>query len=154
MTSTRRFLWVIFLFLAAVLRPVAVLAQGLPGQVITSPMAATPVGAYVLGDSIANGLQIAGLEAQLQGQLGRPARINFDGGRSITTPGSQIKKSALDSVEASPVVPHGTKADEPLSICQSMRRRNAFSSNAPSRKGVTRAGMEPENMDNIPQFAA
>ena len=76
------------------------LAQGLPGQVITSPMAATPVGAYVLGDSIANGLQIAGLEAQLQGQLGGPARINFDGGRSITTPGSQIKKSALDSVEA------------------------------------------------------
>jgi hypothetical protein len=38
-----------------------------------------------------------------------------------------------------PVVPHGTRADEPFSICQSTRRRKAASSNAPSLKGVTRA---------------
>lgn len=54
--------------------------------------------AYVIGDSIAYGLHLDGLEAKLQAQLGGPARISFDGARSITTPGNQIKKSALDSV--------------------------------------------------------
>lgn len=78
----------------------AVLARPVAAQATTPPEAVAPSGAYVLGDSVANGLQLAGLEAQLQAQLGGPARINFDGGRSITTPGSQIKKSALESVEA------------------------------------------------------
>ncbi len=55
-------------------------------------------GTYVLGDSIAYGLSVDGLQAKLQTQLGGPARISFDGGRSITTPGNQIKKSALQSV--------------------------------------------------------
>ena len=44
-------------------------------------------------------------------------------------------------------------ADEPFSICQSTSLRNAGSSNAPSRNGVTRAGMEPENMDFAPAYA-
>jgi hypothetical protein len=48
-----------------------------------------------------------------------------------------------------PVVPQGTNALEPFSICQSTKRRKVGSSNAPSRKGVTRAGMEPENIDFI-----
>lgn len=87
MTFIRAFVLFFSVCLAALAQPVAV-------------QSAAPVSAYVLGDSIANGLQIAGLEAQLQEQLGGPARINFDGGRSITTPGSQIKKSALESVEA------------------------------------------------------
>jgi hypothetical protein len=55
---------------------------------------------YVLADSIGYGLFLDGFEAKLQAQLGAPARISYDGGRSITTPGNQIKKSALQSVEA------------------------------------------------------
>ena len=88
------------LFLRLAIFCLAVLARPLAAQATTPPEAAAPVGAYVLGDSVASGLQLAGLEAQLQTELGGPARINFDGGRSITTPGSQIKKSALESVEA------------------------------------------------------
>jgi hypothetical protein len=49
-------------------------------------------------------------------------------------------------VALSPVVPHGTKADEPDSICQSTSARNASSSIAPSRIGVTRAGIDPLNI--------
>lgn len=55
--------------------------------------------AYVLGDSIAYGLYLDGLESKLKDSIGGVAHINYDGGRSITTPGSQIHKSALDSVE-------------------------------------------------------
>ena len=88
------------LFLRLAIFCLAVLARPLAAQATTPPEAAAPVGAYVLGDSVASGLQLAGLEAQLQTELGGPARINFDGGRSITTPGSQIKKSALESVGA------------------------------------------------------
>lgn len=73
----------------------ATVASAMTPPVIGAP----PQGAYLLGDSIANGLQLAGLEAQLQEKLGGAARINFDGGRSITSPGSQIKQSALESVE-------------------------------------------------------
>lgn len=94
MTLIRRPIVLFFLVL------MAALGQPLVAKSTTTPVANGPVSAYVLGDSIANGLQLAGLEAQLQAQLGGPARINFDGGRSITTPGSQIKKSALESVEA------------------------------------------------------
>ena len=39
------------------------------------------------------------------------------------------------------------EAEDPFSICQSTSLRKAFSSNAPSRNGVTRAGIEPANMD-------
>lgn len=67
------------------------------------PAAGAPVGAYVLGDSIAYGLQLAGLEAQLQERLGGPALISSDGGRSINAPGNQIKKTALESIDVDQV---------------------------------------------------
>lgn len=54
---------------------------------------------YILGDSIGFGLQLDGLEAKLQAKLGGTSRISFDSGRSITAPGHQIKKSALESVD-------------------------------------------------------
>lgn len=54
---------------------------------------------YVLGDSISFGLQLDGLEAKLQAKLGGTSRISFDIGRSITAPGQQINKSALESVD-------------------------------------------------------
>ncbi|MGQ0711923.1 MAG: SGNH/GDSL hydrolase family protein [Rhodoferax sp.] len=54
---------------------------------------------YVLGDSIAWGLSLDGFEAKLKARTGGEVRINFDGARSITTPGNQIKQSALDAVE-------------------------------------------------------
>ena len=54
---------------------------------------------YVLGDSISYGLQLDGLEAKLQAQLGGTSKISFDGGRSINVAGHQIHKSALGSVD-------------------------------------------------------
>lgn len=57
------------------------------------------VSSYVLADSIGYGLHLDKLEAKLQAKLGGPSRISYDGSRSITTPGSQIKKSALQSVD-------------------------------------------------------
>ena len=62
--------------------------------------------------------------------------------------------SAFERVDASPVVPHGTNAELPCSICQSTRRRKAPSSNCPPRNGVTRAGIEPENIDFRPFLMA
>lgn len=58
-----------------------------------------PLSSYVLGDSIGFGLQLAGLEEALKAKLGGDSKISFDGGRSITTPGMQIKKTAFESVE-------------------------------------------------------
>ena len=55
--------------------------------------------AYVLGDSIGFGLQQDGLEAKLEARLGAPAKISYDAGRSISAAGSQIKKTALESVD-------------------------------------------------------
>ena len=57
------------------------------------------VSSYVLADSIGYGLYAAGLEKSLQEQLGGPSNISFDTGRSITSPGSQINRSALESVD-------------------------------------------------------
>ena len=54
---------------------------------------------YVLGDSIAYGLALDGLEGKLKARLGGEVHINYDGARSITTAGNQVKKSALESVE-------------------------------------------------------
>lgn len=54
---------------------------------------------YVLGDSIAYGLSLDGLDAKLKARLGGEVHINYDGARSITTAGNQVKKSALESVE-------------------------------------------------------
>ena len=63
------------------------------------PANPVPLSTYVLGDSIGYGLQLAGLEATLQAQLGGEAKISYDGGRSMTSPGMQIKKTAFESVE-------------------------------------------------------
>ena len=60
---------------------------------------AVPLSSYVLGDSLAYGLHMDKLELKLQAQFGGVARISYDGGRSIVTPGSQIKKTALESVD-------------------------------------------------------
>lgn len=54
---------------------------------------------YVLGDSISHGLSQDGLISMLQSAYGSEVRISFDVGRSITSPGIQIKKTALESVE-------------------------------------------------------
>jgi hypothetical protein len=64
-----------------------------------SKMPAAHRTSYILGDSIGFGLQLDGLEAKLQAKLGGTSRISFDGGRSITAPGHQINKSALESVD-------------------------------------------------------
>lgn len=57
------------------------------------------VSSYVLADSIGYGLYAGGLEKSLQEQLGGPSNISFDTGRSITSPGVQINRSALESVD-------------------------------------------------------
>ena len=88
MTLIRPLVLLIVLLVAGLVLPRVARAQAPPAA-----------GAYVLGDSIAYGLQLAGLEAQLQERLGGPARISFDGGRSINTPGNQIKKTALESID-------------------------------------------------------
>ncbi len=67
--------------------------------VSTSTSTSTSISTYVLGDSISYGLYKERLTIKLQNRLGGPSKINYDGGRSITTPGSQIKKTALESVE-------------------------------------------------------
>ena len=92
MTLIRPLVLLIVLLMAGLLLPRIARAQ-------VQTNVSAPVGAYVLGDSIAYGLQLAGLEAQLQEQLGGPARISFDGGRSINVAGNQIKKSALESID-------------------------------------------------------
>ncbi|MDO9482463.1 MAG: hypothetical protein Q8K34_16120 [Hydrogenophaga sp.] len=60
----------------------------------------SPASAYVLADSLGMGLKHAGLEVTLRALLRGPQKISFDGGRSITTPGTHIQKSALESVDA------------------------------------------------------
>lgn len=92
MTLIRPLVLLIVLLMAGLVLPRVARAQA-------PPAAGAPVGTYVLGDSIAYGLQLAGLEAQLQERLGGPARISFDGGRSINAPGNQIKKTALESID-------------------------------------------------------
>ncbi|QDL55276.1 SGNH/GDSL hydrolase family protein [Rhodoferax aquaticus] len=77
--------------------------QGLWALLLTWCVAMAPAQAaenvYVLGDSIAYGLSLDGLETKLKTRLGGEVRINYDGARSITTPGNQVKKSALESVD-------------------------------------------------------
>ena len=114
------------------------------------------VNADYAGTSITTGPHPMALAREKMPQLWRAADLQqarngervLIGGMVICRqrPGS-AKGFVFVSVEASPVVPQATSADEPPSICQSTSRRNAFSSNDPSRKGVTRAGIEPENMD-------
>ena len=65
-------------------------------QARTSP----GISSYVLADSLGYGLHAVKLERRLREQLGGPSKISYDTGRSITSPGVQIKKSALESVDA------------------------------------------------------
>ena len=92
MTLIRAFVLLIVSLTAGLVLPQVARAQA-------PPAAGAPVGVYVLGDSIAYGLELAGLEAQLQQRLGGPVRISSDGGRSINAPGNQIKKTALESMD-------------------------------------------------------
>ncbi|MDT8991523.1 SGNH/GDSL hydrolase family protein [Curvibacter sp. APW13] len=55
--------------------------------------------AYVLGDSIAYGLQLDGFADKLKARTGLDVHINYDGARSITTPGNQSKRSGLQAVD-------------------------------------------------------
>ena len=57
------------------------------------------VASYVLADSIGFGLHAEGLEKRLQEQLGGPSKTSYDTGRSISSPGIQINRSALESVD-------------------------------------------------------
>ena len=93
--TLRTFLSPLLLGLLILLNPV--LAQT---QATTSgtPPPSGPI--YVLGDSIAYGLHLDGLEGKLQEKLGSVTHISFDGARSLTTPGNQIKKTAFESVDA------------------------------------------------------
>lgn len=70
-----------------------------PVSVSAPTSTSTSTSTYVLGDSISYGLYKERLTIKLQNRLGGPSKISYDGGRSITTPGSQIKKTALESVE-------------------------------------------------------
>lgn len=54
---------------------------------------------YVIGDSISAGLHQTGLEDMLQTKLGGQVMIDFDSGRSITRPGTDQHKSALDAID-------------------------------------------------------
>src|SRR5271168_3342899 len=62
--------------------------------------------------------------------------------------------SSWDSVADSPVEPLGTSPFEPCLICQSTKRWNAASSILPFAKGVMRAVMDPENMQNLRRACA
>ena len=84
------FLWGVF----------ACLFCGAVAATTLMPGGANPVASYVLADSIGLGLSQGGLESKLQAQLGGVSRISVDGGRSITTRGNGVKKTALESVEA------------------------------------------------------
>lgn len=63
------------------------------------PRRSVPGTVYVLGDSLSDGLERDGLADKLHERFGSTVRISADVGRSITTPGIQIKKSAIESVE-------------------------------------------------------
>jgi hypothetical protein len=89
-----------YLFIARILCGAWLSAFAALGMTATATGANSPVSSYILSDSVGYGLQLDGLEAKLQVALGGPSKINHDGGRSITTPGSQTKKSGVQMVEA------------------------------------------------------
>jgi len=98
---------------------------------------------YVLGDSIAHGLYMDGLAQKLEERLGAAAFINYDGGRSIISPGSQIGKSALESVEIDReiiagagviVIVLGTNQVEPSFIDSQRQLLQALKTIAPKAK--------------------
>ena len=87
----------------AVCATVQLWAAPLPCEAAAPATTALPAGpgtVYLLGDSIGYGLAKDGLADKLQARFGSQVHISFDVGRSITTPGSQINQTALQSVEA------------------------------------------------------
>lgn len=80
--------------LCAAPTPCVVVAQG-----VNTLEPSVPGTVYVLGDSISEGLAQDGLADKLRERFGSTVRISADVGRSITTPGIQIKASALESVQ-------------------------------------------------------
>jgi len=85
---------------SAVTSPASASAASATGSTLATAGSQTPLKSYILGDSIAYGLHLDGLAAKLQERLGGASRISYDGGRSITTPGNQIKQTAFESVDA------------------------------------------------------
>lgn len=92
-------------------RWLAALALGWSANLLAAPPVCVPVLAqsnpvkmpvpgvvYVLGDSISDGLAKDGLADKMRERFGSLVHISADVGRSITTPGVQIKQSALQSV--------------------------------------------------------
>src|SRR5712671_7308424 len=75
-----------------------------------------------------------------------PAMIGTRPFDSSTQARTTRRVSSAVSVAPSPVVPHGTKASVPCSICQRASARRAGSSTAPFRNGVTKATMEPRSL--------
>ena len=65
----------------------------------------------------------------------------------------QCSCSAWLRVGVSPVVPTATSPWLPSATCQFTSPTSAASSTLPSRNGVTRAGIEPLNMDAPPDGA-
>src|SRR5687767_14067170 len=71
--------------------------------------------------------------------------------RATSTVSSITRRcSAALSVTLSPVVPHGTRALLPSAICHSTSSRNVSSATRPPENGVTRAGIDPKNMNLSP----
>lgn len=66
------------------------------GTQAPTPGPAAGTSTYILGDSISYGLFLDGIESKLGGD----AKVNYDGGRSITGPGTQVGTSALDAADA------------------------------------------------------
>ena len=77
----------------------AVLACLTPAATAFAQATAKPASVYVLGDSIAHGLELDGFAAKLQARGAGEVRINRDGARSITTPGNQVMRSGLQAVD-------------------------------------------------------
>src|SRR5689334_24336838 len=65
---------------------------------------------------------------------------------SSTQARTTLNCSSAERVAPSPVVPQGTSASVPFSICQRTSARSASSSTAPFRNGVTRATIDPRSL--------
>lgn len=104
MTTIRPFLHLLLCAWALALNPATAAAASKPAKAAANAagktcVPAAPASAYVLGDSLGYGLKNTGFETTLRALLRGPQMISFDGGRSITSPGAHIKKTALESVD-------------------------------------------------------
>jgi hypothetical protein len=53
---------------------------------------------YFMGDSLTYGLTLGGIEAKLTSKGYAPNKVNFDGGRSITGAGQQVRRSGMEAI--------------------------------------------------------